>query len=171
MLIRRTTSPHISRILPIRRTVRTNRHMDIRHLDLIPLRLAVEAVVDTGTPIRTRDRGFRTRASLVSICTTPMHITRRHRRLCPVRLGSVEEEDRRTDMTTLLRMALVDMVARALEGEATRKFNRRLSDLRASRLRVRRVQRRNLGMVRRGGRIRSLVLVVAEVEQEVHEDL
>lgn len=157
MLIHHTTSPHISRTQPTRRTVRTNRHMDIRHLDLIPLRLAVEAVVDTGTPIRTRDRGFRTRASLVSIRTTPMDITRRHRRLCLVLLGSAEGVDPRIDMTIRLRMALADIVARALEGEATRRFSHRLSDLRASPLRVRRAQHPSLGMVLRGGRIRSLV--------------
>lgn len=163
MLMRHTT--HISRILPTRRTARINSHTVIPHLDLIPLPLvvAVAALVDMGIPIRTRDRGSPMQALRVSTLATPIRTTHRHRRRCPVRLSSA---DRHIDMTTHLHMLLADIVVQVLERVMGR-FSHLLYDQLASPRRVRRVQRRNLG-IRRHGRTRFLVLAV-EVGQEVHE--
>lgn len=169
MAMRRTTCPHISRILPTRRTVRTNSHMVIPLLDPIPPRLAVEVVeevVVTGILIRTRDHDFRMRASRVSIHTTPIRTTRRHHRRCRLRLSS-EEEDR-IDMTTRLHIAPADTAVQVLGGLMVR-FSHRLSDLPAFLHRGLRVQHHNLGTVQ-DGRIRSLVLVVARAAEGVHED-
>lgn len=116
----------------------------------------VAAAADTEIPIRTSDQGLRTRLSLVQIRTNTLHITHRHRRGTA---GFGEGADRRIYMTTSLRMALASMVDRALEGEAIRKFSRRLSDLRPYRFRVYQAWRHILCTVPWGGRVRSLDLV------------